>query len=58
MYLVAATPEVKPWQVPEATCVANFTGDSAMYTLTSDATLIVAGERGGSLHLLQVTGLR
>jgi WD40 repeat protein len=50
---------IKLWRLPEATCVTTFTGDSEMYTLamTPDATLIAAGERGGCLHLLQVTGL-
>jgi WD40 repeat protein len=47
---------VKLWRIPEGTCLATFTGDSEMVTvaIVPDGSLIVAGERGGSVHLLEV----
>jgi WD40 repeat protein len=48
---------VKLWRLPEGACVATFTGDSEMYALamSPDGTLVAAGERGGSIHLLRVS---
>jgi WD40 repeat protein len=57
--LVASASEdatVKLWRLPDGACLATFTGDSEMYAIamTPDASLIAAGERSGSLHLLQI----
>jgi WD40 repeat protein len=52
----SADSTLRVWDVKSGECLCGFTGDDVMTTLsmTADATVIVAGDRSGMVHIFTV----